>query len=170
METLAAISQSDLRDALDDIDGGRAATRLFAALAYENGVTQSELANWFDVERKTVYNWLTRLDAENLVESATDSDRPGRNRRLTDSQFAEFTEALHEPPENVGFDAAGWTPTLAQRFLREAYGVEYSIPSCRRLMKEAGLTYRPTDAIERDDVSKDRGELSVDRSKYWVPE
>jgi transposase len=31
---------------------------------------------------------------------------------------------------------------LAQQYLDETYDVEYSIPSCRRLLKEAGLSYQ----------------------------
>jgi hypothetical protein len=31
---------------------------------------------------------------------------------------------------------------LAQEYLEETYDVEYSIPSCRRLLKEAGLSYQ----------------------------
>lgn len=35
-----------------------------------------------------------------------------------------------------------WTPALVQEYLEETYGVEYSYPSCRRLLKEARLTYQ----------------------------
>jgi transposase len=49
---------------------------------------------------------------------------------------------VHELPSEIGIDALPWTPALAQDFLEETYGVEYSIPSCRRLLKEAGLSYQ----------------------------
>jgi len=45
-------------------------------------------------------------------------------------------------PEAVGIDALAWTPAFVQQFLDETYGVEYSLPSCRRLLKEAGLSYQ----------------------------
>lgn len=35
-----------------------------------------------------------------------------------------------------------WTSALVEEHLEETYGVTYSIPSCRRLLKEARLTYQ----------------------------
>ena len=42
-----------------------------------------------------------------------------------------FEETVHEPPAEVGVDA----PALVQQYLDETYDVEYSIPSCRRLLR-----------------------------------
>ncbi len=42
----------------------------------------------------------------------------------------------------MGVDAPAWTPALVQQYLEETYDVEYAIPSCRRLLKEAGLSYQ----------------------------
>ncbi len=142
MGHLEDVTQAELQSALAAAENRQPAQRLIAAIAYKNGVPQSELADWFDVERKTIYNWLSRLENGNLLESATDAKRSGRNRKLSDAQLAEFQEALHESPEAVGLDDPGWTPGLAQRYLCKEFGVEYSITSCRRLMKEAGLSHQ----------------------------
>lgn len=142
MGLLEDVTQAELQSALAAVENRTPTQRLIAAIAYKNGVPQSQLADWFDVERKTIYNWLSRLEDGDLLESASDAKRSGRNRKLSDAQLAEFQEALRESPEAVGFDAPGWTPSLAQRYLSEDFDVEYSIPSCRRLMKEAGLTYQ----------------------------
>jgi len=140
---LDEISVEDLQDALDNVDGKQPTQRLLAAIAYKNGVTQTELAEWYDVQRKTIYNWLKRLDtAESLEQAVSDDKRTGRNRKLSEPQQEEFEAAVHDSPEEVGIDAPAWTPALAQEFLEDTYGVEYSIPSCRRLLKEAGLTYQ----------------------------
>jgi transposase len=40
------------------------------------------------------------------------------------------------PSEEIGLDAPAWTPALVQQYLDETYDVEYSIPSCRRLLKK----------------------------------
>ncbi|RAW46299.1 hypothetical protein DQW50_04730 [Halorubrum sp. 48-1-W] len=42
----------------------------------------------------------------------------------------------------MGCDAPAWTPALAREYLEETYSVEYSISSCRRFLKEAGLSYQ----------------------------
>jgi len=143
MAHLDEISVKELQDALDNVDGNKPAQRLLAAIAYKNGVTQTELAEWHDTGRRTIYSWLKRLDTdESLEQAVSDDKRTGRNRKLSESQQEEFEETVHDPPREVGIDAPAWTPALAQDFLKETYDVEYSIPSCRRLLKEAGLSYQ----------------------------
>jgi len=44
----------ELQDSLDDVDGKKPTQRLLAAIAYKNGVTQTELAEWYDVQRRTI--------------------------------------------------------------------------------------------------------------------
>ncbi|WP_254546667.1 helix-turn-helix domain-containing protein [Halomarina pelagica] len=146
MDHLDDVSTAALRQALDELDDSRPARRLFAAIAYKHGVTQTELAEWFDVERRTIYSWLTRLeaDAESLDRVVYDAHRSGRPRKLTDDQCRELRRTLRESPEAAGYDAPAWTPALVRDHVRDRFDVDYSIPSCRRLMKEAGLRYRRT--------------------------
>jgi transposase len=161
MDHLDEISVDELHDALDDVTGKKPTQRLLAAIAYKDGVTQTELAQWHDVQRRTIYSWLERFDTDEPLErAATDDKRTGRNRKLSESQHQSFEDAVHDPPEAVGLDAPTWTPTLAQRYLAETYGVEYSIPSCRRLLKEAGLRHRDSRRAADDPDGAGRG---------WVP-
>jgi len=140
---LDEISVEELQDALDNVDGKKPTQRLLAAIAYKNGVSQTELAEWYDVQRRTIYSWLKRLDTDESLEQAVpDNKRTGRKRKLSETQQEEFEETVHEPTGEVGIDAPAWTPALAQDYLEETYGVEFSIPSCRRLLKEAGLSYQ----------------------------
>jgi transposase len=82
------------------------------------------------------------LDETTIPQAATDEDRPGRPRRLTNTQQNELEQQLHELPTEAGIDAPAWTPAFLQHHLRDTFDVEYSRPSCRRLLKEAGLTYQ----------------------------
>lgn len=175
MPHLEDITRADLHDALKQVEGAKPAQRLVAAIAYKSGVTQSELADWFGVERKTIYNWLTRLEAGDLLEAATDEPRPGRSRKLSGRELAEFRDLLAGTPETVGFETTAWTPQLVQRVLRAEFDVEYSIPSCRRLMKEAGLRYVPADrkpgTVEAGGGGDRRGEdTGPARGGFWTTE
>lgn len=170
MDHLDDVSLEDLQRALDDVEGKKPTQRLLAAIAYKNGVTQTELAAWYGVERRTIYNWLTRLDADSLEQAVVDADRPGRPRKLSSTQQQELERTLHAPPSDVGYDEPAWSPALVRRYIDEAFGVEYSLPSCRRLMKEAGLRYRPssrsaspatTDGVSDADTPRDVGR--------WLP-
>ena len=44
--------------------------RLLAAVPYKYDVTQTELAEWYGVQRRTIYSWLTRLDTDEPLEQA----------------------------------------------------------------------------------------------------
>ncbi len=174
MDHLDQISVKELHDALDNVEGKKPAQRLLAAIAYKNGVTQTEIAEWHNTGRRTIYSWLTRLDTDASLEQAvTDAHRSGRKRKLSEKEQQEFEETVHESPEEVGVDAPAWTPALVQQYLHETYDVEYSIPSCRRLLKEAGLGYqkpRRTAAEsdpEKQDTFRDEFKKSGGR---WTPQ
>jgi transposase len=173
VEHLDEISVEELQDALDNVDGNKPTQRLLAAIAYKNGVTQTELAEWYDVQRRTIYSWLKRLDTDQSLEQAvSDSKRTGRKRKLSEIEQKEFEETVHEPPTEVGIDAPAWTPALVQQHLEDAYDVDYSIPSCRRLLKEAGLRYekpRRTTA-EADETEQKEFCDEIKRSRgRWTP-
>ena len=176
MDHLDEITVEDLQRALDDVTDKKSTQRLLAAIAYKRGITQSELAEWYDVERKTIYNWLTRLDADSLERAVADAPRPGRTRKLAGERRDEFERTLHRPPTDAGYDSQAWTPALVQTLLEEVYDVEYSLPSCRRLMKEAGLRYRTeprrgVDGPEGRVGGEDEGRGGrPTRGGRWVPE
>lgn len=173
MEHLTDITVDDIRDALESVEDKTPAQRLFAAIAYKNGITQSELAEWFDVERKTIYNWLTRLEERDFESAVLDQKRPGRPRKLTDEQLDELETVLRNPPTGIGFEAPAWTTKLLQQFIRDKFYIDYSQPSCRRMMKEAGLSYQTprkaaaeADPMGREDF--DEQELKK-LGHVWMP-
>lgn len=173
MEHLDEISVEELQDALDNVERHNPTQRLLAAIAYKNGVTQTELADWYDVQRRTIYSWLKRLDTDESLEHAvSDNKRTGRKRKLSELEQKELEDTVHDPPKEVGIDAPAWTPALAQEYLQDAYDVEYSIPSCRRLLKEAGLSYQKPrrSAAEADETEQEefRDELKKSGGR-WTP-
>jgi len=166
MDHLDEISVEELQDALDNVEENKPTQQLLAAIAYKNGVTQTELAEWHDTGRRTIYSWLMRLDTDEPLEQAvSDAHRSGRKRKLSESQQKEFERTVHEPPEEVGIDAPAWTPALVQEFLEETYGVKYSYPSCRRLLKEAGLTYQKPRRTAAESDESDRDEFQEELKK-----
>ena len=174
MEHLDEISVEELQNALDNVEESKPTQRLLAAIAYKNGVTQTELAEWHDTGRRTIYSWLVRLDTDEPLEHAvSDARRSGRKRKLSESQQEEFEQIVHEPPEEVGIDAPAWTPALVQKFLEDTYGVEYSSPSCRRLLREAGLRYQKLrhTAVESEESGEEECQDELEKSGgRWTPQ
>jgi len=62
---------------------------------------------------------------------------------------------------------------LVQEFLEDTYGVEYSYPSCRRLLKEAGLSYQKPRRTAADSEEPDQAEFNDEIKKSerrWTPQ
>lgn len=171
MEHLDDVAVEELQRALDEVEGKRETQRLTAAIAYKNGITQTELAEWFDVQRKTIYNWLTRLENGSINEAVSDDHRSGRNRKLSEIELESFKETVHEPPTEAGYDEPTWTTDLVKHHLSETYDVDYSLPSCRRLLKEAGLSYQKPrrSAAEADPEEREEFHEEVKKSGGWTP-
>jgi len=168
MDHLDDITVGELRRAMEEVGEKKPTQRLLAAIAYKNGVTQTELAAWYGVQRRTIYNWLKRLEERPLSDAVTDADRPGRPRKLSAEEWERLKRTLDEPPTGMGYDASAWTPALVRRFVDERFDVDYSIPSCRRLLKEAGLRYRRAERPVAGDES-DGSDALDDRGREWVP-
>lgn len=60
----------ELQGALGHVDGKKATQRPLAAIAHNNGVSQTELGEWEDVQRLTIYSRLKQLDTNDLLEQA----------------------------------------------------------------------------------------------------
>jgi len=174
MDYLDETSVEELQDALDRVERNKQAQRLLAAIAYKNGVVQTELAEWHDTGRRTIYSWLMRLDTHEPLEHAvSDVHRYGRKKKISESQQEEFEQTVHEPPEEVRTDAPTWTPALVQEFLEATYGVEYSSPSCRRLLREAGLRYQKPRRTAAESEESDEEECHDELEKSggrWTPQ
>jgi transposase len=166
MGHLEDVSVDRLQRALDAVEGSTATQRLTAAIAYKHGVTQTELAEWYGVQRRTIYSWLTRLESAPPEEAAADGDRGGRPRKLSGSQQDRLEATLLDPPTEAGYDAPAWTPALVRQYLDDQFDVSYSLPSCRRLMREAGLRYRKPHRVPGADEGEESPSTGGGR---WTP-
>lgn len=137
MTHLEHVSVEALEAALDAVEDKRPTKRLMVSIAYKHGVTQSDLATWYGIERKTVYNWLARFDdsPEDLAGAARDASRPGRPGKLTADEHDRLLTTLRDPPTRSGYDADSWTPELVRRHVDEAFDEDYSLSSCRRFLR-----------------------------------
>lgn len=140
MPDLDSVSVADLRTELNRVESKTPALRLVVGLNYKYGATQTEIAEQYGLARKTVYNWLKRLETQSLEQAIVDADRPGRPPKLSSGERKELAQALRQSPSAVGYSTEGWTPRLVKEFVAERLEVEYSTPHIRRLMREIGLS------------------------------
>jgi len=147
------VTVEELRAYLRDVEGKTATQRITVGINHKEGVSQTELADWYDVSRTTIHNWLNRLERledEPLEDVIYDEKRPGRPAKLDDCQQRQLTEVLTQSPSEAGFDAQEWSPKLARVYIEETFDVEYTLSYVRELMHEADISWSKTDSAEQD--------------------
>lgn len=134
---LADLSVGAVTERLTQESDGKAVKRLVAAREYLDGKSPAEISDKFGWPEQTIYSWFDRIETRGLDEALHDESPPGRPATLTGSEFAEFREAVTNPPTAVGFDASAWSSDLAQAYLRREFDHEFSRRHARRLLNEA---------------------------------
>ena len=138
MPRLEGVSTDALRRELHRQDRAKPTRRLMVAIAHKEGVSQSELAEWYGLSRKTVHNWLERLEERPIADAIEDDPRPGRPPRLDGADREELREILAESPTEQGYDETEWSPPLVRRLLAERFEAEYTLRSVRRILGDFG--------------------------------
>lgn len=145
MGRLENISTEQLRGHLDKVEKKAETLRLVVGINYKNGITQTELAEWYGVSRTTIHNWLDRLerlDSEPFDEVIHDDQRSGRPSKLTESEREELFSVLRTSPSKLDVDAPAWSPPLVRAYILEEFDVEYSLRHIRDLMNDAGIVWK----------------------------
>ena len=147
MATLENVSVEYLREILAEVDDADATKRLMVAITCKeiDELSQTDAAALYGFSSSWASKWFTRLERladEPFEEVIYDEPREGRPSELSDEEYDQFVEALHESPEEVGIDAPAWSVPLARHYLAEEFDVEYCERHVRRLMSEAGLSWK----------------------------
>lgn len=142
-EKISDLTVDELQSKLADTDDdGKAVKRLMAAIAYKQGQSPAEIEDTFGISEKNIYVWLDRFEERGLDEALYDEPKPGRPSKLTDAQFDELETVLDKSPEDAGYDVQAWSPKFVQHWLKTHFDVEYTQRHVRRLMDDAGLSWR----------------------------
>lgn len=170
-----SVSVEYLRQCLTEVEGKTAAKRIMVGINHKEGVPQTELADWYNVSRTTIHNWLDRLERlseEPLEEVVYDDERPGRPSKLDSSQQKQLAEVLKKPPKEAGYKAPEWTPKLAQAYIEEMFHVEYTLSYVREILHEAGVSWNTSQTRSQDDTHVEKaienGTGSNEDSNQWV--
>ena len=139
MTALDSDRAAALRAALGRADDATAALRLVAALNDAADLSASRIGALYGVSERTVYAWLARFDGvpaepDALLAAARDATRSGRPPKLAPAERERLRCALATAPEDCGFDAESWSPSLLVAYAEREYGVDYSRRHARRLL------------------------------------
>lgn len=145
MDRLEGVTISELRDHLERVEGKTATLRIVVGINYKHDIPQSELAEWYDVTRTTIHNWLDRLERledEPLEDVIYDDPRTGRPPKLSADQREWLESILQEPPDEWDIDAEAWSPPLVRTLIAERFDVDYTLRHVRTLMNRAGVDWK----------------------------
>jgi putative transposase len=139
MARLEDVSVEELEAALEEATGKRETKRLLVAIIYKRGPSAPMIAEWLDTREQTIYRWFDRIESEPIDQAVRDRQRSGRPPKLDDEDREAFRDAVQRSPSEAGYDGSEWTPDLAQQFLAEEFGVDYSRRHVQRLLHDAGV-------------------------------
>lgn len=74
-------SVEELRDSLQDVESKAATQRLMVAIAHKQGVTESELADWFGLDADALDEWFAEFETRSVAAVVDEIERfelPGR--------------------------------------------------------------------------------------------
>lgn len=178
MATLETVSAEKLREILDELDDPAAVKRVMAAIAYKeiDDLSQNDAAEMYGFSSGWASKWfnrLERLEDEPFETVVSDEPRSGRPTELVEEDRDQFEAVLQEPPTQVDIDAPAWTVPLAREYLLETFDIEYSPRHVRRLMEEAGLSWKTArpESDKADERAQEAFQEGFKKSRtIWTPD
>jgi transposase len=130
-----------LQDEIRRSDESRYDHRLHGLLLVAQGMTAPQVGRMLGDSTRTVQYWVRRFDQEGLSGLA-EGDRPGRPRRLTETQMRSVESALRRTPEEVGLSGTLWDGKTLSAYLDRQFDVDLGVRQCQRLFRQLGFRLR----------------------------
>jgi transposase len=131
--------------------------RVRAVEAVNNGMSVSQTAQAFSVDRTTLHRWLKRhvkLGEAGLQRQPVS----GRPRKLCDIDSARIKRIVLAPATDFGFETELWTVSRLHAVLVDQLNVDVSEDTVWRRLREAGLTWQTPERqyFEADEKTRHR--------------
>jgi len=119
---------------------GRVAQRAQLVLLSAQRRSVPELAQLFEMHRKTVRFWLRRFDAHGPA-GLYDEPRSGRPSKLSEPVRHHLVEMIQQDPAYSGYLATFWTVAMLVLALTDKLGLRLSASSVRQALHQAKLAW-----------------------------
>lgn len=125
--------------------------RLHGILLVSNGISCYQVAEWLGQNPVTIQRWVNRFEANGFA-GLQEGERPGRPRRLNETQWEAVDRDLRRSPRELGYAQNLWDGKLLVHHLAEAYGVDVGVRQCQRMFRQLGFRLRkPRPVIAKAD-------------------
>lgn len=115
--------------------------RVRAVGAVERGMSVTQVAEAYGIERRTIHRWLARYreSGEHGLQRKAGSGRPRKLESLTEERLRGI---VLKPASFWGFETDLWTVGRLRRVIEDELGVILSKNTVWRRLRDAGLTYQ----------------------------
>lgn len=125
--------------------------RLHGILLVSNGISCYQVAEWLGQNPVTIQRWVNRFEADGFA-GLQEGERPGRPRRLNETQWKAVDRDLRRSPRELGYAQNLWDGKLLAHHLVEAYGVDVGVRQCQRMFRQLGFRLqKPRPVIAKAD-------------------
>lgn len=135
----------------------RLEVRQRAVAAVHRGLSNSQVADTFGVDRKTLYRWLVRHNTDGIqgLHRRPGSRRPTLLKTLDEQKLRRI---VLRPATQWGFETDLWTVARVRLVILSKFGVSLSNDTVWRRLRRAGLSYQKPQRqyFEIDPVARDR--------------
>jgi transposase len=124
----------------------------------DGGLTITEVARAYGMDRSTIHRWLNRFDADgaNGLNRRPGSGRPQKYRGLDPESLVDI---IMTPATEYGYETDLWTTRRIVQVIEKELGVVVSKWTVLRRLHEAGLTYQKPE--------REYFELSEEERDHW---
>lgn len=125
------------KEIMSSSDDSKYYFRVFAVNMVLAGTPASAVGKSGGVSKAAVTGWVKTAD-EIGFEALHTKSRPGRPRKLSESQYDEIDKALQNDPKEHGINV--WDgPSLAS-YIKDTFDVSLSVRQCQRLLHSLGYS------------------------------
>ena len=117
-------------------DGSLFYFRVMAVNTVLSGHFSCEVGALAGVSRTTIDNWVRAVD-ERGFEALQPKKPPGRQAKLTESQYMEIEAALRDSPDMHGYKV--WDGPSLSNYIGNRYNVSLGVRQCQRLFHRLGF-------------------------------
>ena len=116
------------------------ADRCTAMLMLSFLLTQEKTAEVLGYSLRSIQRWVALFLSEG-AKGLRAKKSPGRPARLTKTQKKELLEHIVKGPQECGYPHGIWTSAMIQDYIRNTYGVCYSVFYISELLRNMGLSH-----------------------------
>ena len=130
--------------------------RARAVQAVQGGLTVTEVAQAYQIDRTTLHRWLARYYQAGGPAGLTRLAGSGRPRKLQQMTPEQWRAIILEPASAFGFETDFWTAKRVHQVITQQFAVPVGPRTVIRRLQEAGLSYqKPTrEYFEADPVAR----------------